>query len=445
MKKIISIVIFLTSFTFYSVFSQDYVENKKENLLKTSQDIIDEELPVKAQEGFLLIRDGYQEWEVDHWNEYSYGLWHYNDKNQLIKKEAKGSPINDNFVYDTAGNLTYKMREFLINGEWISVSIDSFFYDNDNNLIERVWIAGEYLDFQYYERNLYKYNDDSLLDQIVYYEGYDYNWYHHSTINYEYDENNNRVRSIRKTTSTDSLVNNYMHVWEYNDRGLLKNETLFDWDYFDSHWFILNFYESFYNSLGQLVEYDKYHNAIYYTDSIKLTVKKIYTYYIKGNTEKCFTYTVDKNIVDSSSFLLDEFEYDENNNLIYIVSSKYIDDIRYNEKRVSYNYQGITDVVENKTEAQNYLFAYSPYPLPASDLVRSQIFWDTSMDIESNEINVYDIFGLKVEGREKIKINKQSPYSGILTWDCSGVPTGIYFIHIRHGSASWTLKVVVNR
>ena len=60
-------------------------------------------------------------------------------------------------------------------------------------------------------------------------------------------------------------------------------------------------------------------------------------------------------------------------------------------------------------------------------------------------INVYDIFGLKVAGREKIIIDKQKTYSGILSWDCSDVPSGIYLIHIKHGSESWTLKVIVNK
>ncbi len=96
-----------------------------------------------------------------------------------------------------------------------------------------------------------------------------------------------------------------------------------------------------------------------------------------------------------------------------------------------------------KTETQNYLYAYPPYPLPATKEVRSLINWDTSTDIENDEMTVYNIYGIKVAGKEKLRIDKLTNYSGNLVWDCSDVLSGIYIIYITHGSESRAIKVIV--
>jgi len=106
---------------------------------------------------------------------------------------------------------------------------------------------------------------------------------------------------------------------------------------------------------------------------------------------------------------------------------------------------GITEVEDTKIEELNYLKCYPPYPNPTANIVRSLIYWDTSIDIENDDIAVYDIFGNKVAGKEKITIDKQNTYSGLLTWDCSNVPDGIYLIRVIHGTESRTMKVIVSK
>jgi hypothetical protein len=101
--------------------------------------------------------------------------------------------------------------------------------------------------------------------------------------------------------------------------------------------------------------------------------------------------------------------------------------------------------VDIDIETQNYLYAYPPYPLPATNEVRSLIYWDTSTDIENDEMTVYNIYGKKVAGKEKIRIDKLTNYSGNLVWDCSEVPSGIYIIYITHGTESRAVKVIVNK
>jgi len=105
----------------------------------------------------------------------------------------------------------------------------------------------------------------------------------------------------------------------------------------------------------------------------------------------------------------------------------------------------IPSSVENNIEFQNYLYAYPPYPMPAINEVRSLIYWDTSIDIENDEMFVYDMYGTKVAGKEKLRIDKLTAYSGNLVWDCSGVPTGIYLINIKHGTQNRTIKAIVTK
>ncbi len=107
---------------------------------------------------------------------------------------------------------------------------------------------------------------------------------------------------------------------------------------------------------------------------------------------------------------------------------------------------GITDVKEdNQIEVYNYLYAYPPYPMPAINIVQSLIYWDWSIDIDKDEIDVYNIYGKKIEGKEKITIEKINQYSGYLIWDCSDVDNGIYFIQLKHGTNSLLLKILVDK
>ncbi|MGE5481192.1 MAG: hypothetical protein ACM3U1_12290 [Chloroflexota bacterium] len=98
---------------------------------------------------------------------------------------------------------------------------------------------------------------------------------------------------------------------------------------------------------------------------------------------------------------------------------------------------------EAQVERANYLYCFPAFPNPAKDEVRSLIYWDTSLDIEKDDISVYSIYG-KVAGREDITIEKTAPYSGYLVWNCSRYEPGAYFIVIKHGDAQWAIKIMIN-
>ncbi len=68
-----------------------------------------------------------------------------------------------------------------------------------------------------------------------------------------------------------------------------------------------------------------------------------------------------------------------------------------------------------------------------------------SFDIDASEINVFDVFGNKIDDKSNIKINKLNSYSGYLTWDCSKATSGVYMIQLKHGNKTNNISVMVVR
>jgi uncharacterized repeat protein (TIGR03803 family) len=108
--------------------------------------------------------------------------------------------------------------------------------------------------------------------------------------------------------------------------------------------------------------------------------------------------------------------------------------------------KGITDVVE-QSEARNtdYFWASPAYPMPASSIAKSRIYWDSDFDMDGSVMGVYNILGNQISTKDKININKLQSYMGILEWDCREVPSGVYFIVINHNSKTDVIPVIVER
>ncbi len=104
----------------------------------------------------------------------------------------------------------------------------------------------------------------------------------------------------------------------------------------------------------------------------------------------------------------------------------------------------ITSVSESNIKQSIYFYFYPPYPIPAQNYVNSKIYWDPNYNIDNLNISIYDIMGSQIEGDENIEINKQSSWSGILTWNCSAISNGTYFIVIRFGTTTKSITVLVN-
>ena len=102
-------------------------------------------------------------------------------------------------------------------------------------------------------------------------------------------------------------------------------------------------------------------------------------------------------------------------------------------------------IVENESieYKRTWLYATNPFPQPAKNIVRSRVYWNSAFNIEDASIKVYDIFGMQVP-QAQIDIEKEQAYSALLTWDCSLMPSGIYFIHIIMNGETKSIPVVVS-
>ncbi|ROL55646.1 hypothetical protein D9V84_11185, partial [Bacteroidetes/Chlorobi group bacterium Naka2016] len=88
-------------------------------------------------------------------------------------------------------------------------------------------------------------------------------------------------------------------------------------------------------------------------------------------------------------------------------------------------------------------WASEPYPQPAGVPVKARIAWDGSFDVGEAIDGVYDSMGRKVEGKERIRVTLRDKGYGELEWECSGVPSGVYFILLRWAGGSESVPVVV--
>ena len=102
----------------------------------------------------------------------------------------------------------------------------------------------------------------------------------------------------------------------------------------------------------------------------------------------------------------------------------------------------VKSTVESEIE-RNYLYTYPPYPNPAKSEVKVLFYWDVNLPMTTDDINIYDITGKKIDSFDKISLVKQANHYGNLIWDCSTAQPGIYLINIKHGTEEKAVKVVV--
>jgi len=87
-------------------------------------------------------------------------------------------------------------------------------------------------------------------------------------------------------------------------------------------------------------------------------------------------------------------------------------------------------------------YSTQPYPIPASGFVQSKLYWNSVYNISDATVYVYNSLGAKVEYSQPL-IETINLFSGNVTWDCSAVPPGVYFIVITLSEQRHTIPVVV--
>jgi len=87
------------------------------------------------------------------------------------------------------------------------------------------------------------------------------------------------------------------------------------------------------------------------------------------------------------------------------------------------------------------LWNYQPYPVPGTTKINCKIYWNKAYNIDDAEIKVHTIYGALLPSQ--IQVNKLQDNLGIVEWDCSDAPTGVYIIQITLAGESRSFPVMV--
>ncbi len=104
---------------------------------------------------------------------------------------------------------------------------------------------------------------------------------------------------------------------------------------------------------------------------------------------------------------------------------------------------GITLTSVEKTEKRNYLYTFPPFPQPTKQEVKISTYWDSALPFTVDDVEIYNLAGIKINTENKLSINKETNYNGHIIWDTSGEQAGIYIVNIKHGTETRTQKVMV--
>jgi photosystem II stability/assembly factor-like uncharacterized protein len=105
---------------------------------------------------------------------------------------------------------------------------------------------------------------------------------------------------------------------------------------------------------------------------------------------------------------------------------------------------GIVSVNDYEIEKRNYLYSMQPYPIPATNRVQAEIYWDKALEINQANIKVYNIYGEEINSKDKIEVIPESDWYGKLIWNCEGSEPGVYIITINYGTEKKAIKVIKN-
>jgi len=102
--------------------------------------------------------------------------------------------------------------------------------------------------------------------------------------------------------------------------------------------------------------------------------------------------------------------------------------------------------IEKEIEIEKALPIYIsfPEPQPATDRITMKIYWDQGYNIDECKIAAYNFLGVQVANNTNFTLSKNTNYNGIVIWDVSNLPTGVYFVKISLGTYSSTAVVIKN-
>jgi photosystem II stability/assembly factor-like uncharacterized protein len=103
----------------------------------------------------------------------------------------------------------------------------------------------------------------------------------------------------------------------------------------------------------------------------------------------------------------------------------------------------VAEQIEVKNEG--HFYAAKPVPIPASEFTKIKIYWDSDFDIVNAYKELYNNIGSKMKQESNLFIENIQQNNAELIWDCSKVPSGVYFIVINYYGTSRFIPVLVGR
>ena len=96
-----------------------------------------------------------------------------------------------------------------------------------------------------------------------------------------------------------------------------------------------------------------------------------------------------------------------------------------------------------RTEDRNYLWTNPPYPQPSNNQVKVEVYWDSGLSFTSDDVEIYDLTGVKININGQINVKKENNWKGNIIWDASNQNPGIYIMKITHGTETRTRKILI--
>ena len=106
---------------------------------------------------------------------------------------------------------------------------------------------------------------------------------------------------------------------------------------------------------------------------------------------------------------------------------------------------GIDYTSVETTESRNYLWTNPPYPQPSNNQVKVEVYWDSDLPFTSDDVEIYDLTGIKLNINGQINVIKENNWKGNIIWDASNHNPGIYIMKITHGTETRTRKIIITK
>ncbi|MBM2815658.1 MAG: hypothetical protein HW421_2420 [Ignavibacteria bacterium] len=359
---------------------------------------------------------------------------------------GKKSSISNNFAITKDGGKTFSfLSTNRIGGDIISNVCkvdDSYFYAGSNSS-KKYYSNFNFIDTSLTNLKILKY--DSL-----YYDSL-------KIIHHIIPES---CRNFLMLTTTQDKYNSDIkrfEVRETQDSGMTSKPILS----IDRYFIFNQFYEHnkdsvFFTTLSpaRLFMYDRKRNAIdtllktdkYYNARIMYLGRK---FYIVG--EKTFLENTDRNDLTKWQPAKWQWGIPSFESVIFkgnVALAKLSDDVHpLNYYRLMIKEQSL--VIEQpqveKKYYQSKFYAYPPYPVPARNYIKAKVSWDLSYDLKEAIKGVYNIYGELISGKDKISFNQTGIATAEIEWDCSNVPSGLYFIVVDYGEKQDCVPIVVEK